>query len=104
MSYEPGSVYTLLDLAKWLKFESWCQDPESFGGYKPQKDRARSWVDQQKETKAKTRPTTILHGSMNHLPQFHQRQPRVLVKALPSVHIATVKNTTLVNAHIPVPN
>ncbi|KAI2668771.1 hypothetical protein H4Q32_005566 [Labeo rohita] len=62
MSYEPA-VYTLLDLAKWLKFESWCQDPESFGGYKPQKDRARSQVDQQKETKARTRHTTILHGS-----------------------------------------
>lgn len=37
MSYESGSVYTLLDLAKWLKFEFWCQDPESFGGYEPQK-------------------------------------------------------------------
>lgn len=27
-SNEPCTVCTLIDLAKWLKFESWCQDRE----------------------------------------------------------------------------
>ncbi|RXN35516.1 gypsy retrotransposon integrase 1 [Labeo rohita] len=63
MSYEPGVVYTLLDFAKWLKFESWCQDPESIGGDKVRRDRARQRTDFRRDLTVKSQPTTILHGA-----------------------------------------
>lgn len=63
MSYEPGVVYTLLDFAKWLKFESWCQDPESTGGDRVRRDRARQRTDFRRDLTVKSQPTTILHGA-----------------------------------------
>ncbi len=63
MSYEPGVVYTLLDFVKWLKFESWCQDPESTGGDRVRRDRARQRTDFRRDFTVKSQPTTILHGA-----------------------------------------
>lgn len=71
MSYEPGIVYTLFYFAKWLKFESWCQDHESIGGNKAHRVRQRT--DFRRDSKVKYQPTTILHGadqpSLSVLPQ-----------------------------------
>lgn len=64
VSNEPGAVYTLIDLAKWLLFELWCQDHERFGGSKTQ--RIRFKMDSSQDPRFKHRPATILH-SADHL-------------------------------------
>ncbi len=63
VSNEPGAVYTLIDLAKWLKFESWCHDHESFGGNKTQRDRVRPKVDSSRDHRFNPRLATILYGA-----------------------------------------
>lgn len=75
VSNEPGALYTLIDLAKWLKFESWCQDHESFGGYKTQRDRFRPKVDSSRDHRFKPRPATILHGADQPTAAQMVRQP-----------------------------
>lgn len=63
LSYEPGIVYTLLEFAKWLKFESWCQETESIGGDRVHRDRVRQRTDFRRDPKSKSQPITILHGA-----------------------------------------
>ncbi len=60
MPYQSGAVYTLLDLAEWLKFESWCQDCEDLNQRKEQR---RRMVPPRSGSLVKSRLATVLHGS-----------------------------------------
>ncbi|KAJ8016198.1 hypothetical protein DPEC_G00004700 [Dallia pectoralis] len=40
MFHRPGAVHTLMDLAKWLQHESWCQDYDGQNLHKESKDYA----------------------------------------------------------------
>lgn len=63
MGRQMGSVYTLLDLAEWLKFESWCQDHEIPIKGKGQWDKPMQRYDGQKDSRNKPKHATVLHAA-----------------------------------------
>lgn len=60
MPYQSGVVYNLLDLAEWLKFESWCQDCDDLNSRKEQR---RKTAQQRSGSVVKSRFATVLHGA-----------------------------------------
>lgn len=56
---EPGVVPTLIDLAQWLQYESWCQDYDGQTSFKGPKEKQVS----RSESHHGRRPVTILHGA-----------------------------------------
>ncbi|KAJ7997480.1 hypothetical protein DPEC_G00229450 [Dallia pectoralis] len=59
MFHRPGAVHTLMDLAKWLQHESWCQD---YDGQNLQKE-SKDYAGPKKQAWQPKRATTILHGA-----------------------------------------
>ncbi|KAL1246489.1 hypothetical protein QQF64_034623 [Cirrhinus molitorella] len=66
MLYQPGTAYSLIDLADWLKHESWCQ------GYDEQAMRKDSRPKPEFRTAPRLRRTsaTVLTGSGNSLETY----------------------------------
>lgn len=58
MFHRPGSTHTLLDLAEWLQYESWCQ------GYDIQSDtRVQGSLSHKVEKRHSRFAATVLHGA-----------------------------------------
>ncbi len=58
MFHRPGHTHTLLDLAEWLRYESWCQ------GYDNLTDTRAQGLPGYRAEKHRSRPSaTVLHGA-----------------------------------------
>ncbi|XP_052449737.1 uncharacterized protein LOC128011416 [Carassius gibelio] len=61
MFHRPGHTHTLLDLAEWLRYESWCQ------GYDNPSDIRTPGLSGYRAEKRRSKPVaTVLHGAESH--------------------------------------
>ncbi|XP_052415143.1 uncharacterized protein LOC127959801 [Carassius gibelio] len=58
MFHRPGSTHTLLDLAEWLQYESWCQSYDT-----PSDTRVQGSLSYKAEKRQSRSAATVLHGA-----------------------------------------